>query len=297
MRSPTLSFCNDIDFASWASYQEVHRCLREEYGLHLEDSFWLFDPLGSELALFGADMTHKGPRHDELLEEIRGGRLSILHSAGNFDKNTGVIPSRSLIGDGLAYLHAHAKVPRIWSNHGDEGNIQNIGWGERTYHQGDDPSSSVYILDLLLQYGCRFFWTDRLTTNRFSSTAPGKRRDPILSWEPTRAGLEIMGFRRYRGDFPKAPDAVTFGKQLSPQHLEELLADQGDAIIYQHWCVHRTPEGTPFTAGAPIFPNETRASLANVARLRNQNQIRVSDLYSLLCEHEQDLVPYSSTAA
>ena len=48
----TLAFCNDIDFADWATYREVHRVLDGEFGFAAEASFWLFEPAGGEMALF-----------------------------------------------------------------------------------------------------------------------------------------------------------------------------------------------------------------------------------------------------
>jgi len=285
MRLATLSFCNDIDFADWSSYQEVHRCLREEFGLAVEDSFWLFDPLGSEMALFKTTMRDKGPYHNEILADIRDGRLTILHAGGNFDHNTGFQPSRGLLAEGLDYLRRHAQVPAIWTNHGDEGNVQNIGWAGGNYQQGDAPSSDAFILDILLQHGVRFFWTDQHTSNDFVFAAPGRPGQKILRKEMTRAGFTINGFARYRGPLPKAPDAETLGKQISQTHVEDLIAERGDVVIYQHWCVHRTTAGKPLTARAPIFPSESHNALRMLARFRDRQQLRVLPLLDLLQEH------------
>ncbi len=285
MRLPTIAFCNDIDFATWSSYREVHRCLREEYGLDLEDSFWLFDPLGSELALFKSSLKQKGTYHDEILEEIRRRRLTILHACGNFDRNTAFQPTRRLLAEGLDYLRRHASIPSIWTNHGDEGNIQNIGWRDATYQQGDLPSSDAFILDMLLQQGIRYFWTDRHTSNDFVFAPPGRAGQRIVHQEMTRAGLTINAFVRYRGSLPKAPDAETLGKQLSQAHLEALIAQRGDVVIYQHWCVHRASDGRAFTARPPIFPAESKQALQRLARHRDRNELRILPLADLLKEH------------
>lgn len=283
MTCAALAFCNDIDFADWETYCETHRVLRESYGIEVEDSFWLFDPGGSEMALFKSDLSEKGPRHDELLEHIRDGRLDILHSAGAFDRlTTRIVPSRGLIAEGLAYLREHARVPAVWTNHGDEGNIQNIGWGGATYHQGDDPSSDCYILDILQQYGVRYYWTDRLYTHDFVSSRDGQGAPAIVRREPTRAGMTIQGFVRYRGALPKAPDAQSLAKQLTEEHMRQLVERGGAVVIYQHWCVHRDIDGRPFTARRPVFPTESQQALKHLADLRDRGLVEVRKTYELL---------------
>lgn len=282
---PALAFCNDTDFGHWRAYQEVHRILGEELGLPVQDSFWLFDPAGSDLALFKASLDEKGPRHDELLEEIRNGRAAILHSAGNFSRtDTEVRPSRTLIAEGLAYLKEHARVPIVWTNHGDEGNIQNIGGERPTYQQGDDPASDAYVLDLLLQHGVRFFWTDHHATNDFVCSTNGAGGRPLLVRERTRAGFEITCFHRYRGALPKAPDARTLRLQLTEEHLASLAGSGGATVIYQHWCVHRDAEGRPYGATSPVFSPENLAGLRRLADYRDGGGVRVLPLTDLLRE-------------
>lgn len=282
---PSLAFCNDIDFADWSVYREVHRLLREEFGFQTEDSFWLFDPRGSEMALFKESLEEKGPRHDDLLEEITRGRLAILHGGGNFSRsNTQVRPSRRLIGEGLVYLRERAKVPRIWTNHGDEGDIQNIGGDAPTYHQGDDPSSNAYILDLLLQGGVQFFWTDHHASDTFTFSANGTGGRPLLVRERTRAGHDITCFFRYRGALPKAPDAQTLGLQLTQRNLDQLIETGGATVVYQHWCVHRDADGQPRRASIPVFPSESMKALKRLMDYRDRHIVRVMPLTQLLHE-------------
>jgi len=280
---PSLAFCNDVDYSNWATYREVHRVLSEEYGLPAEDSFWLFDPRGSEMALFKKSLHEKGPRHDELLEAMAKGRLPILHGGGNFScSNTEVRSSRSLIGAGLAYVRERGVMPTIWTNHGDDGDIQNIGGSAWTYQQGDDPASAAYILDLLLQGGARFFWTDRHASNDFVFSAKRSGKQPLLVKERTRSGHNITCFFRYRGALPKAPDAQTLGLQLSGVNLDRLVRTGGVTVIYQHWGVHRDQEGRPRTACEPIFPAESLAGLRRLQQYRDRGLIRVVPLTKLL---------------
>lgn len=287
--SATLSFCNDIDYSDWATYREVHRVLWEEYGIEAEDSFWLFDPAGGDMALFKNSVADKGRRHDEILEEIRAGRMAILHSAGNFSlTNTDLRCQRAQVAEGLAYLRAEARVPTVWTNHGDIGDIQNVGGAQPTYQQGDQPASDAYLVDLLLHYGVRYFWNDAGSRNDFVLEAPG-RDGAILQREHTRSGQIITCFLRYRGALAKAPDAETIGRQLSAENLSSLAAEQGTTIVYQHWCLHRDAQGRPFTACRPVFPPESVEGLRRLAAHRDRGEIDIVPLTALLTSLERRL--------
>ena len=282
--SATLTFSNDIDFADWQTYREAHRVLENECGIEAEDSFWLFDPAGSDLALFKGSVAEKGPCHDELLREIVEGRCTVLHSAGNFTNCPPEVRcTRAMVAAGLAYLRDAARVPEIWVNHGGTADIQNIGGELPVYQQGDDPTSTCYILDLLLEHGVKYFWHDRGSSNDFVLAAPG-RPGAILSTERTRSGHTITCFRRYRGALERAPDAQTLGRQLTASNLSALVALRGTTIVYQHWCAHRDSSGRPFTAGRPVFPQDSLAALRRLARMRDTGLLRIPKLSTLLHE-------------
>lgn len=288
----TLAFSNDIDFADWATYREAHHVLRNEFGIDADESFWLFDPAGSDLALFKGSVAEKGPRHDELLQDIVDRRLTILHSAGNFTQCPPEVRcTRGMVAEGLSYLKAHAPMPFVWVNHGGVADIQNIGGEQPVYQQGDDPASTAYLLDLLLQEGFRYFWQDRGSSNEFVLAAPD-RRDSILYTERTRSGHTITCFRRYRGALERAPDAQTLGQQLTPDNLAALVAARGTTIIYQHWCAHRDATGRPFTAGRPVFPPASLDALRRVAALRDQGVLQLPRLTALLdAQHTETRSP------
>ena len=276
-----LAFCNDVDFSDWSTYLEVHRELAAE-GIEAEDSFWLFDPAGGDMALFKDSVLEKGPRHDEILEEIAAGRMAILHSAGNFSfTNSPIRCTREMAAEALAYLHEHARVPLIWTNHGDSGDIQNIGGEHPVYQQGDDPASDAYLLDLLLHYGVRYFWNDHGSRNQFVLQSPDTDAR-ILHVEGSRSGHHVGCFLRYRGALAKAPDAQTLWRQLTPENLQALVEADGTTIIYQHWCLHRDAEGRPFNAGRPVFPFESRAALRRLAALRDDGMLAIMPLTVLL---------------
>lgn len=295
---PALAFCNDVDYGSWAGYQEVHGVFRD-LGLPTEDSVWLYAPAGSELALFRGSVASKGPRHDELLEEIRAGRITVLHGAGEFSASeTRVRPTRRMVAEALEYLDRYARVPRIWTNHGDEGNRTNVGGAAPSYQEGDRPDSDAFVLDLLLQAGVRHFWLDHHASNHFafrgprapegaalrSRAGPGGEAalPPLQVEEGTRSGLRIRCFHRFRGALPRAPDAETLAWQLAGERLRQLLETGGVSVIYQHWYVRRDPSGRPVGGRRPLLPEPSLAALRRLAELHRVGNLRVVGLSELL---------------
>lgn len=260
----------------------MHRSLRE-LGIPAEDSFWLYAPGGSEMALFVDSVERKGPRHEELLHEVREGRLAVLHAAGDFSFTSSPLrPTRRLVAAGLEYLERHARVPRIWTNHGDPGDLCNVGGSAPTYQQGDRPDSDAYVLDLLLQAGVAWFWTDHNYSHDFCfEPSTGHARSLVVE-EETRSGHRIRCFNRYRGALPKAPDAGTLAWQLREENLAALLESRGVSVIYQHWFIRRGPGGQPRTATLPVLPEEALERLSRLAALRDAGSIHLATLSGIL---------------
>jgi hypothetical protein len=227
------------------------------------------------MALFCADVAQPGPRHDDLLAALRSGDLAVLHGIGDFSASD-LRPDRRAVADALRYLEEMAVVPRVWTNHGSEHDIQNIGGGQPQYQRGDDPGSEVYCLDLLLQHGIRYFWLDHHATNDFVDDRP-----PLFR-ERTRAGFDIQCFRRFRGALARAPDAQTLARQLSRDNLDALARTGQVAIIYQHWGVHRDCTGAPLPATPPVFPAASLRALELLADYRDRGVIEVVALPELL---------------
>lgn len=291
-----IAFSNDIDCTTWDAYNEIRHVLFEELGVNIEDSFWLFDLDGtSDMALFGRDITHKSKHHDELLQKIFQGELTILHSAGNFSEgyHSVIAPDRGLILSGLEYLAKNAIVPKIWVNHGNKNNIQNIGGIRKTYHQGDAPSSECYILDILLSHGIEYFWNDLNYGNcdifgnyNFVFTDSGGN-NPLVSESITDSGYTIKTFNRYRFDNNKggckyAPTAQTLGWQLSEANLDKLVQSQGYCVIYQHFGATRSSDGTVSSAVSPIFSKESLEGMRRLRKYTDTGAINIIPLWECL---------------
>jgi hypothetical protein len=278
-----LAFSSDIDYCDWQAYQTVHQLLASELGLHVGDSFWLFDPNGGELSLFKNNMTEKNRYHDEILEKIQQGHFNTLHSTGNFSAMfSEVRPSRHLLSEGLAYLKANNALPKIWTNHGDEGDLTNLGGASPRYQMGDYPASRYYVMDLLIQFGFQYFWLDHHCSNDFSFGLQPDAPNPILVTETTRSGHTIQCFRRYRGALPKAPTATSFEEQLTDENIGKLIESQGVSIVYQHWGAHRKENGQCHAAKSPVFSDACLKQLKKLRKYQDQKLLNIMTLPDLL---------------
>jgi len=231
------------------------------------------------MALFRSNCSEKGPYHDELLDEIRAGRLDVLHGAGSYGArfNQSLAPRREMIAEALDYLAKHAHVPKIWSNHGDDQNIHNIGGAlPQYYHKGDEINSSCYILDILINNGFEYFWIDRHLVR--SARTPVR----LVAPERTRSGHTINVFSRFMGEMGWAPNGQNLNLQLNEQNLRAWIDNRQNVIIYQHWGCHHdenrwaySPEGEPLT-------EESQAALRWLAEQQEAGAVEVVRLKDLL---------------
>jgi len=259
----------------------------DELGLPTEESVWLFAPGGSELSLFVDSIEKKGPRHEELLEEISAGRIAVLHGAGDFSSDRSAIrPTRRMVAEALEYLERRARIPAIWTNHGDEGDRCNMGGNAPTYQEGDRPDSDAYVLDLLLQAGVQYFWTDHNYRNDIVFEGTSGKAPALVVSEKTRSGHVIRCFHRYRGARRHAPDAGTLAWQLRKENLDRLEASRGVTVIYQHWFVHRDRSGQAHTAAPPVFGPEALAALQDLSQRVGDGRLEVLPISTLLARAE-----------
>jgi SAM-dependent methyltransferase len=272
-----ISFCNDCDLMTRQGFEEVHEFLGS-LGVPAGDSFWLFDPSGGDMALFTHDTQHPGPQHAWLLDQINAGTLDVLHSAGSYGErfNRGFRPTRTEIAKALDYLDREARVPRVWTNHGDVFNTQNIGGAQpAAHHRGDLPGDPAYCLDLLLACGVKYFWLDRHLS-----------RDPaavfrLTATETCRDGGEIVTFIRYLSPLVEwSPNAQNIAAQLRDDELGVLSENAQDTVLYIHWGCHH--EGRVAVSPVPpVLDAGNRAALERFvagSAVRNDQLVRLVPL-------------------
>ena len=175
-----LALSNDCDSQHVACNLDWHAFVNgrgptaygDGLGLEVGDSFWVYSN-GFEPGLFKGnpfDADHvPGYAADWIVELARLGWLDTLHSFGNWTMrlvpaervSDPAIFARDQIAKGLDRLDQLGLKPTVYVNH--SGSPSNVGgpWG--WYQKADDPAHSLYSLDLLTDFGFRFFWIDSCT--------------------------------------------------------------------------------------------------------------------------------------
>ncbi len=207
-----LAVSNDIDDTSWDECQQIHKTFAQ-HGLPLADSMFAYQMPGADEYAF-SPLDYPFLTLSELakpiVEMIHGGKIDTLHALGNHSATGGnqreisVRAAEALIGEGISF--------RVWTNHGDRQNRQNINSGE-----GDIPGSPGYVADLLPPLGIRFLWTSDLTP----FVGQGRRltlRDTYLNRR-----LYPSLFRRASGILRYAAKALITQKSPLDQAINELI--------------------------------------------------------------------------
>lgn len=130
-------------------------------GLEVGNSFWIWST-SSRLSLYHSspwDPEEKpSAEHERILELAHAGWLDSLHGFGDWPDDD--LLSRSQVSQALDYLDHHNVKLQVYSNHGGLNMAHNVGgpWGY--YQQADNPKHASYCMDLLEDYGFRYYWTD-----------------------------------------------------------------------------------------------------------------------------------------
>ena len=304
-----LALCSDVDATpSTRRYVELQKflCTDQETsagnGLSLEvgNSFWFFknsDHTG--ISYFNNLTTEETDFAHVCRELIKSRYIDVLHTYGDF----------SIGGFGRKYaekaidelVKRDLKV-KTWVNHGNTLNSQNIG-GLKEYF-GAKPKNDSYHLDLLKEYGIKYFWTSQLThlvgqDSNFNSTNflknqiqkllaikyLGRQIPPFFSNRlmdkiKQDDGNEINSFMRFINPWGKYSytDANNFSNQLSLKVISELKANEGFMILYTHLGNYNNSN--------KILPDDTVESLRNLANENYRGNIFITTTTRLLTYYE-----------
>jgi len=143
--------------------------------------------------------------------------------------------SRELASGAYASLSPDGIFPTIWTDHGNEGNIQNFGsygpGASSEYKRGDAPSSkNYYHTDITLTGGVKYVW-DAKYSDRFGAGFP-------FVAKTLRDGQKLWSFNRYTGaDRDGAspewyPDKLRF--LLTEARLSALVEKRQYGLFAQH---------------------------------------------------------------
>jgi SAM-dependent methyltransferase len=237
-----LAISSDIDQMSIYRFREVHRFLhtREEtpagvgLGLDVGDTFWFYrrirglsNPELAEMAYFdGLDWSTPSSSGEEILHYIRAGWIDALHTYGNFSgiSDPAAQFTREHAERGLEVLSDAGVQVKVWINHGDRHNRQNIG-GQQ-YMQGAVPSSTAYHADLLRDAGIEFLW---------ESSRTGVFGEPSkLNLVRLEDGKDAWFFSR----FYTAPYADATGHGLEAGAAEQMARTKPHAVLWHPAYLH-----------------------------------------------------------
>lgn len=258
---------SDVECTTWRAQVDILR-LFAEHGIETAGSFWLFGDPRLGWRMFDADDCWT-PEAAGALHLVRAGLLDTLHSFGDRPLY-GTRIDRDRIATALRRMAGKGAVVPVYTNHGSDQDVQNVGGGWATYQQGDVPGSDVYHLDLTLAYGCRYFWTDvDYRNDRWSFHVADDDADALLVAQTARDGNRMLRFRRYRGPLSPAPTAASFAEQMEP-----VLGSppEGYLVVYQHLGCHRDPTGKPVPATPPYLDGPGREALAGLAALQRDGR-------------------------
>lgn len=162
-----LAVSNDTDGMSAEAFEQVHAFvngtkpspLGDGLGLEVGDSFWIWS-WGGQFSLYhGSPYEHDlepSPESARLAELGRLGWLDTLHGFGVWDNKWTIDRCRAKFA--LERLRELGIGCTVYSNHANM--AHNIGGAWAYYQKGDLEGDPSYCLDLLRDFGFRYYWTD-----------------------------------------------------------------------------------------------------------------------------------------
>lgn len=307
-----LALCSDVDCCDRATFIKVHRHLNDPHrglGLPVADSFF---PLGREpgqLSLFLPDGRTPSPDADLILAALRAGLIDSLHSWGDFNGCPPNPPKLRTLAESCTDLLLGEGLPvRVWINHGDPLNRQNLPARLQPDYSGDNPASPYYTADLVRRLGVKFAWCSellpwplsprrlrltRLWARLAVNTGKNLAKLVLGQWRQRRGaasltrlcqpvsladGSSLLAFHRFN-QHPEGlwgrPSRHTLRYALHPQTLRDLLDQEGFLVIYTHF-------GLPQNAAGNLFPEPDCQALGNLARHYQEGRIWVAPTGRLL---------------
>jgi hypothetical protein len=298
-----LAICSDIDGCDLPTFQAVHRFLNDPgrgLGLPVADSFFGRGRDPGQMAYFLPDGRTPTPEAPLIIQALRGELIDCLHSWGDFNR---AAPQprvlRTLAARLVEDLHRRGLSVKVWLNHGDPCNRQNLRARLQPGYAGDDPASPYYTGDLLKPLGLKYYWWSDLVSWPLSSR-PGS---PGSWWRPglnalknlakillgqrhklrttaqirelcrpvtLRDGLALMAFSRHLRGLKEPTSRHTLRYTLGTPVLEQLLAQEGYLILYTHLGL---PRPNP---AEDLFPLPDRTALERLAQHYHAGRIWVA---------------------
>jgi hypothetical protein len=299
-----LAICSDIDETDTLEQHEaVQYFMRNTIGIPFSNSFFPYHDEG-KFSLFSGCLSDR----TAIIEQIRNGTIDIIHSYGE-KKDF----SRRDVPTVLEELRRNGCKIEAWVDHKDaSSNICKY----RCRGMGDLPGRPEYHMDLTVQSGIRFIWTDRLTNLvgqeiplRWKSIATlydsQHARDSLINLFKTtvKIALSFIGWQKY--NFFKSNCLIQKHRLKDGQWIYEFIrfnnhyqgASVGDTFLDLHYlisskvlsrlkevegfCIVYTHLGKKF---APESPNakQTFRALKNLKKENDEGHILVRPVPEIL---------------
>ena len=258
------------------------------------------------MAYFLPDGRTPGPEAHHIIQALRGGLIDSLHSWGDFNLAAPQPQAlRSLAARLVEDLQGQGLSVKVWLNHGDPRNRQNLRARLQPGYAGDDPGSPYYTADLLKPLGLKYYWGSDLVSWPLSSRpdSPGSRLRPginalknvakILLGQRQKArttaqimelcqpvtlrdSLPLMAFSRHLRGLKEPTSRHTLRYTLGGPVLEQLLAQEGYLILYTHLGLPRPGPGEE------LFPLPDHTALDRLAQHYHEGSIWVAPTVRVL---------------
>jgi len=264
-----FSFANDVDNTpSLGIFLELMKFLNTDSmtplgkGLDLEvgSSFWFFNLTNTPQLSYYDGGSRINTRFASFCRALwKSGHLDMLHTYGDFDEGGF---EREFAEHSINELEKYGAGIKVWINHGNRNNLQNLGRSE--YQEGADPKSSAYHFDLLRSYGVRFIWSGRMThvigqnaektynvrlanfaQKLLSKTKYRYLQESLFDFKnrlsmkiALQDASEVWDFVRFVNRFgrEKTQDVCDLVKQTDPAVIKLLISNSGYLILYTHMC-------------------------------------------------------------
>lgn len=262
-------------------------------GLEIGNSFWMYsvDPR-DEFIYFNGPNFEPSESASVIIDFIKAGYIDTIHGFGNFSKAGGF--TREMALKMTEELNKQGCQVRIFTNHGDTFNKQNIG--TPAFYLGDNPDSVEYHVDVVTHYGIKFFWKSDLThivgqdrTLDISESVDNKKfvlqtlksfvgkytiwsSNKLIDVVTLDDGIKAYSFKRY-GFWEKAKAEDLFFL-INVSTLEKLKSKNGYMVVYTHLGKNSDAEY--------FIPTETQQALRYLANEYKKGEIYVTTTSKLL---------------
>jgi len=244
-----LAISNDAEYLSFDFLEEFYKFLNTKQntklglglGLECATSMFFFSDKKYNFSYFdGLNAKSKKTDYSQRINEyIKAGIIDTNHSYGDFDFVGGFKREHAI--KTYEELNKNDLSLKIYTNHGTEDNIQNIG-GDAKYHSGDILGSDVYHSDLLYENGVEYLWSDTCTDEFEPKIGLGfnLKRNPknrgykLLEEKTLQDNNTILTFNRLRNTGLNAPNFTSLNYQINSIDWNDFYDNSSVVVLYQH---------------------------------------------------------------